>query len=155
MTTDLPSQFLDYGRHMRGWSSQTIRTYEQSLRVLPSELSRASLNDLVVALKKRGLANGGINVKLRSINSYLSWLYAEGYTPERLKVRLLPDPPKPITPISDVEVRRLVVFRAGDDKLHARTVVLIMLLLDARSDEDISPLARVAPLSPPRALRAR
>jgi hypothetical protein len=83
----MTTQFLDYGRYVRGWSPKTIRTYRQSLTVLPAELSRASLQALVGALRMRGLTPGGINVRLRSINSYLSWLHTEGHTAERLKVR--------------------------------------------------------------------
>ncbi len=104
-TTELARCFLDYGRYVRGWSLRTIRTYRQSLTALPAmsvlDLSRAALQALVVSLRMRGLTPGGINVRLRSINSYLSWLHIEGHIAERLRVRLLPDPPKPLTPISD------------------------------------------------------
>jgi integrase len=55
---------------------------------------------------------------------------------ERLRIRLLPDPPKPLTPISDAEIRRLVRFRPHG-RLQVRTWTLIVLLLDTglRIDE--------------------
>jgi hypothetical protein len=46
-----------------------------------------------------------------------------------LRVRLLPDPPKPLTPITDAEIRRLVLFKPLG-WMQARTWTLILLLLD-------------------------
>jgi integrase len=55
--------------------------------------------------------------------------------PERLRIRLLPDPPKPLTAISDAEIRRLVLFRPHG-RLQVRTWTLIVLLdTGLRSDE--------------------
>ncbi len=65
----------------------------------------------------------------RTINSYLSWLHAEGHAAERLRIRLLPDPPKPLTPISDAEIRRLVLFRPQRPS-QMRTWTLVLLLMD-------------------------
>jgi len=100
------------------------------------EVSRAALQALVVSLRMRGLTPGGINVRLRSINSYLSWLHTEGHVVERLRVRLLLDPPKPLTPITEAEIRRLVLFRP-QGWMQARTWTLILLVLDTglRIDE--------------------
>lgn len=47
-------------------------------------------------LRQRGLSAGGINMYARSVNSYLTWLHDEGRLPERLRVRLLSNPPKPL-----------------------------------------------------------
>jgi hypothetical protein len=49
---------------------------------------------------------GGINVRLRSINSYLTWLHEEGHTSERLRVRLLPKPARVLVTFSDAEVSK-------------------------------------------------
>ena len=61
-TTERARSFLDYGRHVRGWSLRTIRTYRQSLTALPAmsvlDLSRAALQALVVSLRMRGLDTG-------------------------------------------------------------------------------------------------
>lgn len=35
----------------------------------------------MVALRERGLKRGGINMYVRTVNSYLSWLHAEGLSP--------------------------------------------------------------------------
>ena len=132
------TQFVDYGLYLRGWSVRTTRTYRQGLATLTTTpLTKAGLAARVRAMRDRGLTPGGINMYARSVNSFVTWAHEEGLLPERLRIRLLPDPPKPLTPISDAEIRRLVMFQPGGDKLHTRTVVLIMLLLDTglRIDE--------------------
>jgi DNA invertase Pin-like site-specific DNA recombinase len=76
------------GRHRRGgpapqrparrrkWSPATARTYAQGLRSLGIEQpTKADLDQWVIALRQRGLSPGGINVQIRTINSYLTWLH--------------------------------------------------------------------------------
>jgi integrase/recombinase XerD len=90
----------------------------------------------VVEQRKRGLTPGGINMYARTINSYLSWLHAEGHTAERLRIKLLPNPPKPLRALSDAEIRRLVMFRPHN-RIARRTWTIIVTLLDTglRIDE--------------------
>jgi hypothetical protein len=62
----------------------------------------------VLPMRERGLTPGGINMYARTINSYLTWLHEEGHASDRLRVKLLPNPPKPYTTFSDADLRRLV-----------------------------------------------
>jgi integrase/recombinase XerD len=129
--------FIDYGLYLRGWSVRTSRTYQQGLATLATTpLTKAGLAAWVRAMRDRSLKPGGINMYARSVNSFLTWAHGEGLLPERLRIRLLPDPPKPLTPISDTEIRRLVMFRPHG-RLQMRTWTLVMLLLDTglRIDE--------------------
>lgn len=129
----LITQFLDHGRYLRGWSMKTVRTYEQSLKTLHvtdvDGLTKASLHQYILSLQSRGLTPGGINVRLRSLNSFLSWLHEEGHTSERLRVRLLRAPKKVITPLTDGDIRRLMLFKARS-KVSSRIQALALLLLD-------------------------
>lgn len=61
-------------------------------------------------MRSRGVTAGGCNMYIRSVNSYLSWLKEEGLHVS-LKVKLLPNPTKPIQPFSDTELRRLLTHR--------------------------------------------
>jgi integrase len=131
------TSFLDYGVYLRGWSTRTWRPYRQGLATLTTTpLTKTGLATWVRAMKERGLTPGGINMYARSANSFLTWTHGEALLPERLRIRLLPDPPKPLTPITDAEIRRLVLFRP-EDRLQMRTATLITLLLDTglRIDE--------------------
>jgi hypothetical protein len=83
-------QFLKFGLDVRNWSPQTVTTYRLALRELPATITKASLNAAVISMRERGLTPGGINLRARTINSYLAWLHEEGHTPERLRIG--PDP---------------------------------------------------------------
>jgi len=129
----LVQQFLDHGRYLRGWSPKTTRTYTQAFALFSfdsaDDLSKASLQQFVRSLQERGLSPGGINVRLRSVNSLLTWLHEEGHTGERLRVRLLRAPVRTITPLSDHDVRRLVGFKSTVIRMR-RVHALAMVLLD-------------------------
>jgi hypothetical protein len=45
---------------------------------------------------------------IRTVNSFLSWLHEEGQTGTHLRVKLLPDPKKPVIGISDREAKLLL-----------------------------------------------
>ena len=129
--------FTNHGLYLRNWSVRTVRTYQQGLATLINiPLTKTGLAAWVVALRQRGLTPGGVNMYARTVNSFLSWAHEEGLLPDRLRVRLLPDPPKPLMPISDVEIRKLALFHPHD-RLQRRTWTLIVLLLDTglRIDE--------------------
>ena len=80
--------FLQYGLYLRNWSHRTARMYRYALRTLPSVLTKASLEAWIVTMRERHDSPGGINVRIRAANSYLSWLRAEGHLEEPLKLRL-------------------------------------------------------------------
>jgi site-specific recombinase XerD len=122
-------QFLQYGLYVRNWSPQTVTTYRLALRDLPASITKASLNAAVVAMRERGLTPGGVNLRARTINSFLSWLHEEGHIAERLKIKLLKNPPKPIQTLTDKEIQRLAAFRPKG-RIQTRTWVLAMVLLD-------------------------
>jgi integrase/recombinase XerD len=139
-TLALAEQFIEHGRYLRGWSEKTIRTYRQSLAALHAAgvgpLTRASLQEFVVRLKRRGLTAGGINVRLRSINSFLSWLHDEGHAAERLRVRLLPKPVRVLVTFSDVEMRRVLALRPAEfAMLRAWTLFVTLTDTGLRIDE--------------------
>jgi site-specific recombinase XerC len=99
----LAEQFLEHGRYLRGWSPKTTRTYTQAFTLFPfdsvDDLSKASLQQFVVRLQQRGLSPGGINVRLRSLNSFLTWLHEDGHAAERFRLRLLRAPVRSVTPL--------------------------------------------------------
>ena len=125
----LPEQFLQYGRYVRDWSPQTVTCYRAALTECPSTPTKANLNALVVAMRERGLSPGGINVRARAINSYLTWLHEDGHLPERLRIKLLKNPPKPIKTLTEGDIRRLATFRPKG-RIQTRTWMLAIVLLD-------------------------
>jgi integrase/recombinase XerD len=95
----------------------------------PATITKASLNATVVAMRERGLTPGGINLRARAINSYLTWLHEDGHVSERLKIKMLRNPPKPVQTLTEKDIRTLATFRAKG-RIQARTWMLAMVLLD-------------------------
>jgi len=130
ITPEWITAFVEHGLYLRGWSGRTCRTYRQGLATLgTTPLTKPGLAAWVRSMRERGLTPGGINMYARSTNSFLTWAHEEGLTPERLRIRLLPDPPKPLRGISDDEIRRLLLFRPHG-RLQVRTWTLVLVLLD-------------------------
>jgi hypothetical protein len=80
----LTEQFIQHGIYLRDWSPQTVSTYRLAFRDCPDVITKPNLNAGVVATRGRGLNAGGINLRARAINSFLTWLHEEGHLPERL-----------------------------------------------------------------------
>lgn len=135
---DLVNQFITQGVYLRGWSPKTVETYRLSLAAFsraldgatePASMSRARLSQFVVWMRERGLTHGGCNVRIRSVNSYLSWLHEAGHVAERLRIKLLPNAPRPHTTFSDVDLRRLLRC-CPKKRAQQRARTLAVLLLD-------------------------
>lgn len=111
--SDLPltEQFLQHGRYLRDWSPQTVTVYRLALRECPAVITKASLNAAVIAMRDRGLSAGGINLRIRAINSFLTWMHEDGHAPERFRLKLLKNPAKPIQTLTDKDIRLLAACR--------------------------------------------
>jgi site-specific recombinase XerD len=137
----LVAQFIQQGIYLRNWSPKTVRTYQQSLCRLPIALplSKDTLNAAVIALRERGLTPGGINIRLRSLNSLLTWAHDEGHLSERLRVKLLRAERKTIMTITDGDVRMLLQFKPQDEgQRRAWTLILTLLDTGLRVEEALS-----------------
>ena len=126
---------LKAGLYLRNWRAWTVQTYRHGLAGLYSTLpysslhTKDSLTAWVLALRAQGLTPGGCNIRIRTINSFLSWLHDEGMIPERLKVKLLRAPQRQLTLLSPADVRALLLYKPRTDT-ERRTWTLILLLLD-------------------------
>ena len=136
--SDHVSQFIAHGLYLRGWSPKTVEVYRLSLNAFaralddatsPASLSVAQLRQFIVWMRNQGLTPGGCNVRIRSVNSYLSWLHEERYVREKLRIKLLPNPPRPYNTFSDADLRRLVTY-TPKRWAQRRAWTLAILLLD-------------------------
>ncbi len=123
LSTEQREAFFEQGLYLRNWSPRTLHTYRQSIP-LGLTLTKVGLDAWVIGLRQRGLSPGGINLRIRSVNSLLSWLASESIIPAPLKVRLLPVPRRTRTLLDPAAVRALVLSP------QSRTRVLVLLLLD-------------------------
>jgi integrase/recombinase XerD len=75
----------------------------------------------------------------RTLNSYLSWLHAEGRCPDRLRIKLLRNPPKPYLTFSDADLRRLIAHRPTRwAELRAWTMAILLLDTGIRITEALT-----------------
>jgi integrase/recombinase XerD len=87
-------------------------------------------------MRQRGLTAGGCNVRIRAVNSFLTWLHEEGHLPERLRIKVLRAECRSISTFNDADVRRLMLFRPkGHNQLRAWTIAVVMLDCGLRIEE--------------------
>lgn len=145
---DLENQFITQGVYLRGWSPKTVETYRLSLAAFsralagltePASISPARLSQFVVWMRDQRLTHGGCNVRIRSVNSYLGWLREAGHLPEHLRIKLLPNPPKPHTTFSDADLRGLLNYRPVTwSQRRAWTLAILLLDTGMRISEALS-----------------
>jgi integrase/recombinase XerD len=143
--------FIKHGVYLRAWSLKTVRTYKQGLNAFQlslgerhpldapasdAPLAKTDLDTFVIWMRQKGLSAGGCNMYIRTVNSYLSWLLEEGHIPQKLRIKLLPDPKKPLNTFSNADVRLLLAHKPKG-AYHTRTWTLILCLMDTgiRIDE--------------------
>ncbi len=141
---ELFERFLKEKTFLAGVSPKTIRSYRQALnaykRVCPDSLpTKDSLRDFVIGMREAGLSPGGCNVYIRSINSFLAWLYEAGKISEPLRMKQLPQPKKVVKVFSEAHVQALIRFKPKS-RYEWRLYALLCLLIDtgARIDEGLT-----------------
>jgi site-specific recombinase XerD len=135
--------FVRSGVYLRAWSPKTVETYRRSFSSLqqslaaretaPAEadahINKARLEAWVISMRQRKLSPGGCNVYMRSMNSFCSWLHEQELTPQRLRLKLLPNPRKPLRGLSDAEVRTILTFRPkGPIQLRTWTLSILSIV---------------------------
>jgi len=116
--------FIRERQYLNNVSPRTLEWHRQSLRCLPCETpTQQQLNDMVIALRARGIKPSGVNCKARSINAYLKW------SGQSVKIAAMKEPKLVMPTYSEQDVKRLVQYKAKSK--HERKVhLLILLLLD-------------------------
>lgn len=133
MLTALFEQFLKEKQYLKGISPLTIKSYRQAFdRLLKSgaiEISKASLNQFVVYLRKQGLATTSCNISIRSINAFCTWLYENEHIPENFKLKQIKEEKRVITGYTDEEIKKILAFKP-EDFYDWRLFALVCLLVD-------------------------
>ena len=123
-------RFLQAGTYLRNWSPRNVRTYRQGLNRLPSEIpTKAQLELWVVGMRQEGLTPGCVNMYVRTVNSYLSWLKEEGEIDHVYRVKILKAPQRQLVLLSDADVKLILRFHPKN-RAQRRTWTLVLLLLD-------------------------
>jgi integrase/recombinase XerD len=127
---ELFAQFLKEKRYLNNVSNKTIDTYEGAWRAFKrfnGVISMQGLKDFVVSMVEAKLTPGTINTRLRSINSYLTWLKENDYTDQRHKIQLLPEKRKVLSTYKETDLAK--VLNSKPKKLSHKRLVLILSVL--------------------------
>jgi len=131
------TEFLKSGVYLRNWSPKTVKIYERTFKSYGSEpITKASLDAWIIRMREKGLTPGGCNVYIRCMNAFCEWMFLEGKTTERLKLKLFHVNPPPVTVLEPTDIRRLMTTLPKRSS-YLRVSTLCMLLLDTglRIDE--------------------
>jgi integrase/recombinase XerD len=147
---ELVEAFIKHGIYLRDWSPRTVGTYrtalasftrfQESQRELDSHkagtLSKAHLDAWIIWMKQSGMETGGVNVYLRTMNSFLTWLHEEGHHPVRLRCKLMRKSEKLLMPFSNADIRVLLAYRPkGFYDLRCWTIINLLVDTGCRIDE--------------------
>lgn len=123
---NLFEQYLQHGKYLKGWSEKTpivytraFTSFQQSLAAGckgticedDAEINKAQLEAWVVCMRQKPLAPACINIYIRSLNSFCAWLKEEGHLKDEIKLKQVPAPLKPVTVLSESDVKAILSFR--------------------------------------------
>jgi site-specific recombinase XerD len=137
-------RFLQEKQYLDNIAPTTVRSYNLAFNWFEKcggdggdggEFTQDAIDNFVVGLRKAGMSPGGCNVKIRSINSFLSWCYRKGHAPD-LKIKTFRV--KDVVPyqLNDAHIRALISYKPKD-KYEKRLHALILTCIDTgcRIDE--------------------
>lgn len=128
-----------------GKSPKTIAWYEEMLKDFDRFLDKTKkkttianldvelVREFIVQEQERGLSPYTVQGKVRSLKSFSSWLFNEGYTSENvlLTLKLPKVPVNLIEPLTDEEIEKLVSYQNQLTAIGSRNIALLVLLLDS------------------------
>lgn len=123
--TKLFKTFLQEKQYLSNLSPKTLVSYEQSYNTYQRVLSRKkestsqadelptkdTLKDFVIGMRESELSPGACNVYIRSMNSFLSWLFENGHTSEHLKIKQVKGRREPIRIFKPTHIQALIKFK--------------------------------------------
>lgn len=137
------SQFLREKQFLCNFSPRTIKLFRWVFNrwdaLIGDFPTKQNVKDWVIKLNESGIQPITINTYGRAFNSFLTWLYTEGHTPERLRVSKVKEGQKPPKTYTEDTLKRFLAFRPTTFEGH-RFYTMICLAVDTgcRVDELLS-----------------
>lgn len=148
--SEIHAQFIKEKRFLDNLSESTIRSYKlafQWFEKTGGEFTKPALSNFVIGLREAGMNTGGCNVKIRSINSFLTWCFENGYNPENLRVKKLKGEQVVIKTFSDAHIKAFLNFKPkGKYQWRMHTIVCLLIDSGTRIDEVLSMTVKDADL---------
>jgi integrase/recombinase XerD len=125
--------FLKEKQYLQNVAPCTVKAYAGAFRAFAlgnAIPTQAGVNNAVISLRESGKTARCINVYARNLNSFLSWLYENEYTAERVRIKKLKCADVSLKTFSDEQVQRLLAFKPRK-KSETRLYALLILLTDS------------------------
>jgi integrase/recombinase XerD len=157
--SELFESYLKAGLYLKGWSDKTPVIYRRAFTsfqqsqgeqdnctALPSvndegdvSVSKAQLETWIVTRRQAGVSAAGINIYIRAMNAFCSWLKEEGHVATAVKLKQVRIPSKQLVVFSEDDVRRILAFKPSHFT-DWRIFTLVALLIDTsvRIDEALT-----------------
>jgi integrase len=120
-------QFLD------GVSAKTIQTYSDAWRAFETygkkDVSETGVKEFAIEMISSGMKPGAVNSFASSINSFLTWLFQNGHTEQRLKVPLQKVRKRVLQTYRPDEVEKILSHKPRK-KSGRRLMTIFYLLID-------------------------
>jgi integrase/recombinase XerD len=129
-------QFLTERRYLKNVTEATLIWYQVAWKNYqrsnpPAGLpSKASLQQLVIGLRQRGVKPVTINTYVTAMNAFCLWLFQEGHAAERVKLPKLRVEQRVLALLDDAQMRALINFKPKTFR-EARTHLAVLLVLDS------------------------
>jgi integrase/recombinase XerD len=133
--TSLFEQFLKERMYISNASQNTLEFYRSSFKCYQKFVAGANvptkqdLNAFVTGMREQGIKPVTCNTYIRGINSFLTWLYENGYTSEQLKIKQLKCEQRVMKTFTEAQLKRLISFKPVKST-DIRTHTLVLLALD-------------------------
>lgn len=116
---ELIEQFVKEKQYLKNVTPKTVRFLYQSMNAFtrslgdfePSSLNKAKLSEFVVKMRESGQSPISCNTYISGVNSFLTWLYENGYTAEHLKIKQLKEEKKVIQTFNDEQLKMLISWK--------------------------------------------
>jgi len=138
------SQFIREKQFLGNISPRTVKSIIDCQRAYKRTLgdtlpTKESLKEFVIKLQESGIAVSTVNFYIRTLNSFLSWMFENDMTTEHLRIKRLKEPEKTLKTFTDDQLKMLLSWKPGNF-FEQRIYTMICLAIDTgvRIDEMIT-----------------
>lgn len=138
--------FVREKHFLKNVTNKTISFYNSAFIVfkkafpeLPETITKPHLNQFVIYMREAGLSPISCNTHISAINSFLSWLFENEYTPNHLKIKKLQTEHKIIQAWNEAQLKRILAYKPKSFPQY-RMYAFICTLIDTgiRFEEALS-----------------
>jgi len=138
------SQFIREKQFLNNTSPRTIKTFRDCqrayYRTVGDELpTKENIKQFVIKLQESGISISTVNYYIRTLNSFLSWMFENDMLEEWLRLKRLKEPERTLKTFSDDQLRALLDWKPKtffDWRLY--TMVCLAIDTGVRIDEMIT-----------------